>query len=168
LQVLSSALRAGHSLVGALSVVVADAPDPSGREFRQVLADEQVGMPLDDALRRVAVRMDNRDLEQVALVAALQRETGAGAAEVLDRVAETVRERAALRRLIRVLTAQGRMARWIVSALPIFLLLVISVLNPDYMKPLFTKPVGQVLVVFAGVMVIAGSLVIKKIMNIKV
>jgi tight adherence protein B len=60
------------------------------------------------------------------------------------------------------------MARWIVSALPIFLLLVISVLNPDYMKPLFTKPVGQVLVVFAGVMVIAGSLVIKKIMNIKV
>jgi tight adherence protein B len=168
LQVLSSALRAGHSLIGALSVVVNDAPEPSRREFRQVVADEQVGVPLDDALRRVAERMSNRDLEQVALVAALQRETGGGAAEVLDRVAETVRDRAALRRLVRTLTAQGRMARWIVSGLPIGLLLVISVLNSQYMKPLFTKTAGQALIVFAGLMVIAGSFVIKKIIDIKV
>lgn len=168
LQVLSSALRAGHSLIGALSVVVNDAPEPSRREFRQVVADEQVGVPLDDALRRVAERMSNRDLEQVALVAALQRETGGGAAEVLDRVAETVRDRAALRRLVRTLTAQGRMARWIVSGLPIGLLLVISVLNSQYMKPLFTKTAGQALIVFAGIMVIAGSFVIKKIIDIKV
>jgi tight adherence protein B len=168
LQVLSSALRAGHSLIGALSVVVNDAPEPSRREFRQVVADEQVGMPLDDALRRVAERMSNRDLEQVALVAALQRETGGGAAEVLDRVAETVRDRAALRRLVRTLTAQGRMARWIVSGLPIGLLVVISALNSQYMKPLFTKTAGQALIVFAGLMVIAGSFVIKKIIDIKV
>jgi tight adherence protein B len=168
LQVLSSALRAGHSLIGALSVVVNDAPEPSQREFRQVVADEQVGVPLDDALRRVAERMSSRDLEQVALVAALQRETGGGAAEVLDRVADTVRDRAALRRLVRTLTAQGRMARWIVSGLPIGLLLVISVLNSEYMKPLFTKSAGQALIVFAGLMVIAGSFVIKKIIDIKV
>ena len=168
LQVLSSALRAGHSLVGALSVVVDDAPEPSRREFRQVLADEQVGTPLDDALRRVATRMESRDLEQVALVAALQRETGAGAAEVLERVAETVRDRAALRRLVRVLTAQGRMARWIVSGLPVALLLVISVLNSQYMKPMFTRTVGQLIFAFAGLMVLGGSLVIKKIIDIKV
>jgi tight adherence protein B len=166
--VLSSALRAGHSLIGALSVVVTDAPEPSRREFRQVVADEQVGVPLDDAMRRVAERMGNRDLEQIALVAALQRETGGSAAEVLDRVAETVRDRAALRRLVRVLTAQGRMARWIVSSLPVGLLLVITVLNSTYMTPMFTKPLGQLMLAFAFVMVVAGSLVIRKIVDIKV
>ena len=168
LQVLSSALRAGHSLIGALSVVVDDAPEPSRREFRRVVADEQLGVPLDDGFTNVARRMRNRDLEQVALVAGLQRETGANSAEVLDRVAETVRERAALRRLVRTLTAQGRMARWIVSALPVALLAVISVLNPEYMKPLISRPAGQLMLVGAAMMVIAGSLVIKRIVNIRI
>ena len=168
LQVLSSALRAGHSLIGALSVVVDDAPEPSRREFRRVVADEQLGVPLDEGFTNVARRMRNRDLEQVALVAGLQRETGANSAEVLDRVAETVRERAALRRLVRTLTAQGRMARWIVSALPVALLLIISVLNPEYMKPLISRTAGQLMLVFAALMVISGSLVIKRIINIRI
>jgi len=168
LQVLSAALRAGHSLIGALSVVVDDAPEPSRREFRQVVADEQLGVPLEDALTAVAVRMRNRDLEQVALVASLQRETGGNSAEVLDRVAETVRERASLRRLVRTLTAQGRMARWIVSSLPLALLVVISILNPEYMKPMFTKTAGQLLLALAAAMVISGSLVIRRIINVRV
>lgn len=168
LQVLSSALRAGHSLVGALSVVVDDAPEPSRREFRRVVADEQLGVPLEDSLRQVAERMANRDLEQVALVAALQREAGGNSAEVLDRVAETIRDRAALRRLVRTLTAQGRMARWIVSGLPVALLVMISVLNADYMDPLFNRTSGRILLILAAGMVIAGSLVIRKIINIKV
>jgi tight adherence protein B len=166
--VLASALRAGHSLVGALSVVVDDAPEPSRREFRRVVADEQLGVPLEEALGVVADRMHNRDLEQVALVAALQRETGANSAEVLDRISDTVRERAALRRLVRTLTAQGRMARWIVSALPVALLLVISVLNPSYMTPMYHRTPGQVLLFLAALMVISGSLVIRKIVNIRV
>jgi tight adherence protein B len=112
--------------------------------------------------------MRNRDLDQVALVAALQRETGANSAEVLDRVADTVRERAALRRLVRTLTAQGRMARWIVSALPVGLLVIISILNPDYMKPLVNRTAGQLMLVVAALMVIAGSLVIKRIVNIRI
>lgn len=168
LQVLASALRAGHSLIGALSVVVDDAPEPSRREFRRVVADEQLGVPLDTAITSIAVRMRNRDLDQVALVARLQRETGGNSAEVLDRVAETVRERAALRRLVRTLTAQGRMARWIVSAIPVLLVIIISFLNPEYMKPLFNRTAGQILLVVASLMVISGSLVIKKIVNIKV
>ena len=81
--------------------------------------------------------MKNRDIEQVALVASVQSETGGNAAEVLDRVTESIRERQELRRLVRTLTAQGRLARWIVSLLPVGLLLVISILNPDYMKPMF-------------------------------
>ena len=168
LQVLASALRAGHSFIGALSVVVDDADDPSRSEFRRVVADEQLGVPLDDAIRAVARRMDNEDLEQVALVAALQRRTGGNMAEVLERVTDTIRERFELRRMIRTLTAQGRMSRWIVSALPAALLLMISVINPDYVKPLFGSTGGRLALLFAAAMVVTGSLVIKRIVNIKV
>jgi tight adherence protein B len=166
--VLASALRAGHSLVGALSVVVEDCPEPSKREFRRVIADEQLGVPLDDALEALAVRMDSSDLRQVALVASLQHETGGNTAEVLDRVADTVRERFELRRLVKTLTTQGRMSRWILTSLPVALLVIISLLNPVYVQPLFDRSFGRVLLVIAAVMVTAGSLVIRKIIDIKV
>jgi tight adherence protein B len=168
LQVLASALRAGHSFVGALSVVVEDADEPSKGEFRRIVADEQLGVPLEDAIRAVVSRMDNQDLEQVALVASLQRRTGGNMAEVLERVTETIRERFELRRIVQTLTAQGRMSRWIVSALPVAVLLVISLINPGYMAPLFANTSGRILLVVAGLMVVAGSLVIKRIVNIKV
>jgi tight adherence protein B len=167
LQVLASALRAGHSFVGALSVVVDDAAEPSRSEFRRVIADEQLGIPLEDALDVVVRRMENRDLEQVGLVAALQRQTGGNMAEVLDRVTETIRERFELRRMVRTLTAQGRMSRWVVTILPIALLLVMSALNPNYIEPLFKETFGQVLLVLAAAMLVAGSLVIKRIVDIK-
>jgi tight adherence protein B len=168
LQVIGSALRAGHSFAGALAVMVEEAPEPSRREFRRVVADEQLGVPLEESLREVAERMVCRDLEQVAMVAALQRETGGNSAEVLDQVAETIRQRSALRRLVRTLTAQGRMARWIVSSLPVGLMLIILLLNRDYMDPLFSHTSGKVLLGFASAMVVAGSLVIRKIVDIKV
>jgi tight adherence protein B len=168
LQVLSSALRAGHSLVGALSVVVEDCPEPSRAEFRRVIADEQLGVPLEEAFNVVAGRMASQELEQVALVAALQRETGGNTAEVLDRVAETIRGRFELRRLVRTLTAQGRMSRWVVSLLPVGLLLLITSISPAYMRPLYVNPVGRVLLVVAAVMIVAGSLVIRRIVDIKV
>jgi tight adherence protein B len=168
LQVLSSALRAGHSFIGALSVVVDDSPSPSREEFRRVIADEQLGVPLQDALDEVARRMDNRDLEQVSLVAGLQRETGGNTAEVLDRVTDTIRERFELRRLVKTLTAQGRMSRWVVSALPVLLLSAITLINPGYMEPLYTESVGRALLVGAGLMVVFGSIVIGRIVNIKV
>jgi tight adherence protein B len=168
LQVMASAMRAGHSFIGALSVVVNDSPEPSASEFRRAVADEQLGVPLEEALRRVVDRMDNRDLGQVALVAAMQRETGGNTAEVLERVTETIRERFELRRLVKTLTAQGRMSRWVVSALPIFLLVIITLINPTYMQPLYDRPVGRVLLVGAAGLVVAGSLVIKRIVDIKV
>jgi tight adherence protein B len=168
LQVLASALRAGHSFIGALSVVVDDAPEPSRAEFRRVVADEQLGVPLEDALHVVVERMESRELEQVALVAAVQRETGGNTAEVLDRVTETIRERFELRRTVQTLTAQGRLSRWVVSFLPLFLLLVITLINPEYMRVLYGETTGRILLVVAAVMVVAGSLVIKRIINIKV
>jgi tight adherence protein B len=168
LQVLASALRAGHSLVGALSVVVEDSPEPSRREFQRVIADEQLGVPLEDAIEAVAERMDSSDLRQVGLVAALQHETGGNTAEVLDRVADTVRERFELRRLVRTLTTQGRLSRWILTGLPILLLVVITFLNPEYVDPLYTRQGGRILLIVAAVMVTSGSLVIRKIINIRV
>lgn len=168
LQVLSSALRAGHSFVGALSVVVNDAPEPAKSEFSRVVADEQLGVPIEDALRVVVERMDNRELEQVALVAALQRETGGNTAEVLDRVTDTIRERFELRRTVQTLTAQGRMSRWVLTFLPIALLLVITLINPGYIDIMYSSLVGRILLVMAGISVTAGSFVIKRIVNIKV
>jgi len=168
LAVLASALRAGHSFVGALSVVVEDAPEPARAEFRRVVADERLGMPLEDALEVVVKRMNSEDLKQVGLVAVLQRETGGSTAEVLERVVETVRERQELRRLVRTLTAAGRMSRWVVSGLPLVLIGAIALLNPGYLKPLFEHTSGRVMVVFAALLVVAGSYVIKRIVDIKV
>jgi tight adherence protein B len=112
--------------------------------------------------------MKSREVEQVALVSSLQRETGSNSAEVLDRVIENIRERQGLRRLVRTLTAQGRMARWVVSLLPLGLLLVITLVNPTYMKPLFSHGSGRVMIAVGAMMIVSGSLVIKKIVNIKV
>jgi tight adherence protein B len=168
LQVLASAMRAGHSFVGALSVVVADCPEPSHSEFQRVVADEQLGVPLEDALEVVATRMASKDVAQIAVVASLQRQTGGNTAEVLDRVTATVRERFELQRLVKTLTAQGRVSRWIVTAIPLVLLAAITLLNPAYVSPLFHRPAGQALLVVAIVMVAAGSLVIRKIVDIEV
>jgi tight adherence protein B len=166
LQIVASALRAGQSMVGAISVVIDEAPEPSRSEFRRIVNDERLGVPLEDAVRDVARRMDNRDLEQVALVAIIQRETGGNTAEVLDRVIETVRERGRLRRLIETLTAQGRLSQIVVSVLPFALVGVITVLNADYMKPLFQTSTGQVLLLVGAGLSLFGSLIIKRIVDV--
>jgi tight adherence protein B len=168
LQVISGALRAGQSFAGALAVVVDSSAEPMKSEMQGVVADEQLGVPLNVAMAVVVKRMASRDLEQVALVAELQREAGGNSAEVVDRVAETVRERFELRRLISNLTVQGRMSRWIVSGLPVALVAIISLINPGYMHPLFVHTVGKVMIVLAALSVIGGSLVIKKIVDIEV
>ncbi len=133
-----------------------------------MVADEQLGVPLEDALGWSSQRMENRDLEQVALVAALQRETGGNTAEVLDRVDRDDPRAPELRRIVQTLTAQGRMSRWIVSLLPSCSARRSSRLNPDYIEPLFTTTAARCCSSLAAVLVVAGSLVIKKIVNIKV
>jgi tight adherence protein B len=168
LQLLASALRSGHSLIGALKVVVESAPDPVKREFGQIVTDDQIGLPIDDSARRVANRMKSRDMVQVALIAELQRTAGGNAADVLDVVVATVRERADVRRLAQTLTVQGRMARWILTVLPICLTLIMLALLPTVTKPLFQSSVGQIALVFAALLVCAGSFWIRKIVEIEV
>lgn len=167
LQIVASALRAGQSMVGAISVVVDEAPEPTRSEFQRIVNDERLGVPLEDAVRDVARRMDNRDLEQVALVAIIQRETGGNTAEVLDRVIDTVRERGTLRRLMETLTAQGRLSQIVVSVLPFALVGAITLINAEYMKPLFETGTGQLLLLLGVGLSLLGSLIIKKIVDIR-
>jgi len=168
LDVLAGALRAGHSLVGAMNVMLEGADEPFKSEFRRVLQDEQLGVPLDDALMVMSRRMDNLDVEQVAIVTRLQREAGGNTAEVLDRVVDNIRGRMDLERLVTVLTAQGRIARYILTAIPIFLLGFFLLVNPVWLEPLWQTTVGNIAMVFWVVMLVGGWFAIKKIVEIEV
>jgi tight adherence protein B len=168
LHVLASALRAGHSFTGALGIVVENAHEPARSELRGILRDDQFGVPPEEAIRRVAERMQNRDLEQVALLAELQRTSGGNSAEVLDTVVATIRQRGELRRLVLTLTAQGRMARWILTALPIVLAFFLWLIHPDIMGVLVESSGGQIALVVAALMVVGGSFVIQRIVDIDV
>ena len=168
LDVLAGAMRTGHSTMGALSVMVDSAIEPSKTEFRRVLQDEQLGVPLDDALMVMARRMQSYDAEQLGLVMKLQREAGGNTAEVLDRVAEVIRGRMELRRLVEVLTAQARISRWILTGLPIFVLLALSFTGGDYLDPMIHSLVGRIALVFGAFLVLVGSLWIKQIAKMDV
>jgi tight adherence protein B len=168
LDVLASALRAGHSLVSALAVVADDAGEPSKSEFQRVLAEEQFGAQLEDAFKVAVERMSSPDLDQVALVSRLQREMGSNSAEVLDRVIETVRGRMELRRLVRTLTAQGRLSRWLLTLLPVFLALIMSLVSSSYMSPLFHQTTGQLMLGVAVGMISLGSYLIGRIIDIRI
>lgn len=168
LQVLASALRAGHSFSGALGVVVDNSHEPARSELQRVIQDDQLGVAPEVALRRMGDRMANRDLEQVALLAELQRTAGGNSAEVLDTIVETIRQRGELRRLVKTLTAQGRMARWILTALPLVLTLFLWFVHPDIMGAFFGSSGGQAALLIAVLMVAAGSLIIQRIVDIEV
>lgn len=168
LQVVASAMRAGQPFVGALAAVVEDAPEPSKRELRRAVLDEQLGIPLPEALGQVTERMRSEDFQHVAIVAALQRETGGNTADIIDLVAETVRERIEIRRMVRGLTAQGRLSGGVLAMLPVGLLMFISVINPSYVHPLFHSTAGLIALGVGALLVISGALVIRKIIQIEV
>jgi tight adherence protein B len=168
LQVVASAMRAGQTFVGALKAVIEDAPEPSKGELRRAVMDEQIGIPLADALSGVTERMRSEDFQHVAVVAALQRETGGNTAEVIELVADTVRERIEIRRMVRGLTAQGRLSGGILSMLPVGMLMFISMMNPSYVHPLFHTTEGLIALGVALTLVVAGGLTMKKIIEIKI
>jgi tight adherence protein B len=168
LQLLASALRTGHSFGGAIGVVAETASGPMRRELRRVVADERLGAPIDVALRGVAKRMASVDFEQVALVSELGRTAGGNSAEVLDTIVDTVRERADVRRLAQTLTAQGRLSRMVLTLVPIAVAGFLLITQPDLMTPMFTSTGGQTALVLCALGVVAGSLWIKKIVEIEV
>jgi tight adherence protein B len=167
-QVIASAMRAGHSFVGALSVVTEEAPEPSRREFQRVVHDERLGKPIEEAFTDAARRMRNDELDHVGLVARLQTQTGGNTAEVLDQLVDTLRSRADMRRLVRTLTAQGRLGGWVVSALPVVVLLALTILSPTYADKIFGTDSGRIMLVMSTVLIALGSLAIRRIVDIKV
>ena len=168
LAVVGGSLRVGHSLTGALASALEEAPDPARREFTRAVADERLGMPLEEALEKMSDRMDNREIEHISLLAKLQREAGADAAEMVDQVVATVRERQELRRLVRTLTAQGRFSQIVLTVLPIGSLTFLTVAYPDYVDPLYHTQAGNLVLGLAALLLLCGALFIRKIVTFKV
>jgi tight adherence protein B len=168
LAVVGGSLRVGHSLTGALTSALDEAPDPARREFARAVADERLGMPLEEALEDVAERMDNREVEHISLLAKLQREAGADAGEMVDQVVTTVRERQELRRMVRTLTAQGRFSQLVLTLLPIGSLSFLTFAYNDYVQPLYTTTPGNIVLGVAAVLLFLGALAIRKIVTFKV
>ncbi len=167
LQLLASALRAGHSFSGALASAVDNAAEPSRSELKRAVHDEALGVPVDEALQAVSDRMQSTELDYVGIVARLQRESGGNTAEVLDRVVVTIRERQGLRRMVRTLTAQGRFGGGVVSALPIAMLGILSVLQGNYLETLFQTSSGVLMLAASGLLMLFGWLAIMKIVDIE-
>jgi tight adherence protein B len=167
LDVLASALRAGHSLAGAMGVVADEAPEPSKREFTRVVTDEQLGIPLDEALEVTANRMQNTDIDQVAVLALVQREAGGNTAEVLDQVTRNIRARMDIRRLVKVLTAQGKFSSIVIALVPVGIFVFLVLVNPSQLDPLFHETLGQVAGIGAIGMTLLGFYVIRRIITIE-
>lgn len=155
LNLLATSLRAGYSLLQAVEAVGEEAPEPTRREFGRAMAEIRLGRPINDALSDIAERMDSQDFEWTVMAIGIQREVGGNLAEVLQTTSETMVQRNRLRREMKALTAEGRISAIVLAALPLFLFLVIMVINPDYMQPLLENTIGLVVMgaglVFIGI-----------------
>lgn len=168
LSILASSLRAGYSFLQALDTVAKEIGEPSAHEFQRVGAEIRLGRPIDEALIAMAQRVGSDDLKWAVIAINVQRQVGGNLAEVLDIVANTVRERGYLRRLVRVLSAEGRLSIAILSALPFLLLLYQAVVNPEYVKLLFTHPLGIVMVIAGAIAMSLGVFWMTRIVRIDV
>ena len=167
-QAIASAMRAGHGLSSAVAMIADDAAEPMASELRRIVGAERLGVPLDEALEEAVRRTGNADLEQLALVAILQREVGGNAAEALDRIVDTIRHRDEVQRLVRTLTAQGQLSRWVLTSMPVALGALLASVGTQYMRPMFHTTTGLVLLVGSGVMIVIGSLWIRRIIEVEV
>lgn len=168
LQLVASGLQAGHSLPQALSAVVREAGRPVSDEFGRAMVDARLGRPVEDALEEVARRTGSRDFAWVVLAIRIQREVGGNLAEVLLTVAATVRERDRLRRQVHALSAEGRLSGWVLVALPVGMMLFLSVAQPEYVQPLVATPLGHLMLVGAVVLCAAGAFWISRVVAVKV
>lgn len=168
LSILASSLRAGYSFLQALDTVSKEIGEPSAHEFHRVVAEIRLGRPIDEALIAMAQRVGSEDLKWAVIAINVQRQVGGNLAEVLDIVAGTVRERGYIRRLVRVLSAEGRLSIAILTALPFLLLLYQTVVNPEYVGLLFTHPLGIVMVIAGAVTMSLGVFWMTRIVRIDV
>lgn len=167
-EMMSQALRAGHSLAGATQLIYEQMPPPVATEFGQVYHEQNLGVKIEDALQAMADRVDSLDVRFFVTAVMIQRQTGGDLAEVLDNISGVIRERIELAGLVRGLTAEGRLSGWVLFALPAVVFFASMYLNPTYARVLLEEPKGQLMLMLAGGMQLMGIAMIRWIVNIKV
>jgi tight adherence protein B len=168
LDLISRAIRAGHAFTAGMKMVADEMGEPVGPEFRKSFEEQNFGMSLKDSLNHLSLRVPLLDVRFFATAVLIQKETGGNLSEILDNLASVVRERFKIRRQVRVHTAHGRFTGYVLLALPAFLALALSYLNPEHMDALFKDRIGQFMIVLAIVMQTVGWIWIKRIVKIEV
>lgn len=167
IDLISRALRAGHTFQTGLLMVADELTDPVGSEFRLLYDRQNFGMPVPEALRAFAERVPLLDAKFFATAVLTQRDAGGNLAEVLDNLSSVIRERFKVKRQVRVISAHGRTTGWILAGLPPSLSIVFMILTPKHMQTLFNDPLGVNFIILALVLQIVGTLLIRKIVNIE-
>jgi tight adherence protein B len=165
---LARAVRAGHAFTTALEMIANEISEPVAGEFRQLFEEQKFGLPVRDALINLAERIPLVDVKFFVTAVMLQRETGGNLAEILDNLSYVIRERFKILRQVRVHTAQGRLTMVLLMALPPTMVVVMLVLNPGFIRPLFTDPLGHILIVGGIVLQTVGYFFIRRIIRIQV
>lgn len=168
LDLLAASLESGAGIAAALELVIAEAPDPAASEFARVLTATRLGATLVDGLGDMAERLGSRDLLYTVQAISVQQRTGGKLAEVLGIVADFMRSRAELRREIKALTAEGRLSAYILGGLPFAIAGFISLVNPDYLDPLYTTLPGLAMLVGAGTLMLVSFFFMARIIKIEV
>jgi len=168
LNMVAGSLRGGWGVQQALGLVVQQAGPPAAPEFRRVDAETRLGMPLEQSLQRMADRVESQDFQAAVTAISIQREVGGNLAEVLDIVAATIRERAALARHVSSLTAESRLSAYILIGLPFLILAVLFLVNPTYLMPLLTTSAGLVIAVIGGLLLVIGIVWITRVSKVEV
>jgi len=167
LDLMKSSLEAGHSLLRGLQVVVGEFQDPIATEFRSVIEQTRLGLPLARAMEEMLKRVPDEDLRLLIVAIRVQSEVGSSLAVIIERLAEIVRIRHRLGAQVKALTAQARMSGWVVAALPVIILAAFSVIQPSYTHTLFYEPGGQLLLKVATTLDALAFLSIRKLLKVK-
>jgi len=168
LQLMSGSLSAGLSLAQSVDTVVREGTDPMAAEFRRALVEMRLGVEIEDALEGIAARMDSVDFKWVVMALRIHREVGGNLAELLNSVADTIREREYLERHVLALSAEGRLSVWILGGLPPAFLAYLLLANPSYLQPLISTTIGYVLLGVMAVLLTVGIVWMKKLVKVEV
>ncbi|HJT67781.1 MAG TPA: type II secretion system F family protein [Pyrinomonadaceae bacterium] len=168
LDLISRALSAGHAFSEALHMVSIEMPEPIATEFRKAYEEQNLGLSVKLALENLTQRMPLLDLKMCVTAILIQRETGGNLAEILEKVAYTIRERFRILGDLKTLTTSSRMSAWLLCGLPIFVAVAVTVMNPEYMSVLWKDPRGHYLIAIALFMQVTGMLIVRKILKIKI
>ena len=167
LVIIANSLRSGFSFLQAMDLVRREMPDPIAKEFGRAFQEINLGTPTEQALTNMAERVDSDDLDMVVTAVLIQRQVGGNLAEVLDKIAHTIKERIRIKGEIKTLTAQGRISGIVIGLMPVALCMFLFVANPEYISLLFNNQAGLIMVGAALIAQGIGFFAIRRIVDIK-